>query len=63
MYRQFYKLNEEPFKLTPDPKFLYLSRSHEKALTLLLHGVRNREGFIVGPFQIRMFRPRYSNKG
>jgi general secretion pathway protein A len=48
MYRQFYKLKEEPFKLTPDPKFLYLSRSHEKALTLLLHGVRNREGFIVG---------------
>ncbi len=47
MYTRFYNLNEEPFNLTPDPKFLYLGESHRKALTLLAYGVRKRKGFMV----------------
>jgi general secretion pathway protein A len=47
MYTKFYNLNEEPFNLTPDPKFLYLGESHRKALTLLMYGVKRRKGFMV----------------
>ena len=47
MYTKFYNLNEEPFNLTPDPKFLYLGESHKKALTLLTYGVKKRKGFMV----------------
>ncbi|MFX0200758.1 MAG: ExeA family protein [Candidatus Hodarchaeota archaeon] len=43
----FYNLKEEPFKLTPDPKFLYLGESHRKALVQLVYGVKKRKGFMV----------------
>jgi general secretion pathway protein A len=36
MYTQFYGLHDEPFRLTPDPKFLYLSHSHREGLAHLL---------------------------
>jgi general secretion pathway protein A len=47
MYTKFYNLKEEPFNLTPDPKFLYLSQSHKDALVRLIYGVRKRKGFMV----------------
>jgi general secretion pathway protein A len=47
MYEAFYGLREKPFSLTPDPRYLYLSRSHGEALDHLLYGVREREGFVV----------------
>ena len=46
MYREFFHLNEEPFNLTPDPRFIYLTRRHEEALSHLLYGIRQRKGFI-----------------
>lgn len=46
MYLDFYGLQEPPFNLTPDSKFLFLSRRHEEALAALLYGVRERKGFI-----------------
>jgi general secretion pathway protein A len=47
MYQSFYGLNEMPFNITPDPKFLYLSPSHQEALQHLKYGVSERKGFIV----------------
>src|SRR3989338_1478503 len=46
MYESFFGLNEPPFNLTPDPRFVYLSRHHQEALSALLYGVEQRRGFI-----------------
>ena len=47
MYLDFYGLNEKPFSLTPDAKFLYLSKNHQDASNNLLYGIREKEGFVV----------------
>jgi general secretion pathway protein A len=47
MYQEFYGLKEEPFSLTPDPQFLFLSESHRTAIDSLLYGIYQREGFII----------------
>jgi general secretion pathway protein A len=47
MYTSFYELKEEPFRLTPDPRFLHLADPHRTALKLLLQGVLQRKGFLV----------------
>jgi general secretion pathway protein A len=47
MYTAFYELKEEPFRLTPDPRFLHLADPHRMALKALLQGVLQRKGFIV----------------
>ncbi len=47
MYQSFYGLRELPFNITPDPKFLYLSPTHQEALQHLKYGVGQRKGFIV----------------
>ncbi len=46
MYKDYYKLNEEPFNLTPDPKYIYLTSQHREALNHLLYGISQRKGFI-----------------
>jgi len=47
MYEGFYGLQERPFALLPDPSFLYLSKGHSTALTLLRYSILNRQGFTV----------------
>ncbi len=47
MYSSFFGLNENPFSLTPDPKYLYLSKQHREALNHLIYGINERKGFIV----------------
>ena len=47
MYESFFNLKKKPFELVPDPDFIYLSRSHKKALTYLDYGIRERAGFIL----------------
>lgn len=47
MYTSFYGLNEKPFSLTPDPKFLFLSRNCQDAFNNLMYGIREREGFML----------------
>jgi general secretion pathway protein A len=47
MYANFYKLRKEPFNVTPDPTFLYLSSSHKEAIASLLYGIKSRKGFIA----------------
>jgi len=47
MYETFFNLRMKPFDLVPDPSFIYLSKSHKKALTFLDYGIRERAGFIL----------------
>jgi len=47
MYTAFFGLKENPFNLTPDPRYLYLSRYHREALDHLLYGINERRGFIA----------------
>ena len=47
MYEEFYGFVQSPFTLAPDPRFLYLSESHDEAIRLLLQSIRRKEGFIV----------------
>lgn len=47
MYTKFYHFKEKPFSLTPDPRFLYLSKQHQGALDHLVYGISQREGFMV----------------
>lgn len=47
MYANFYGLREEPFRLTPDPRFLHLAQPHRATLEALVHSVVRRKGFVV----------------
>jgi general secretion pathway protein A len=47
MYETFYGFKEKPFSLLPDPAFLFLSKKHEAALTMLQYGLLNQAGFTV----------------
>jgi general secretion pathway protein A len=47
MYEEFYRFGQPPFTLAPDPRFLYRSESHDHAISLLMHAIRRKEGFIV----------------
>lgn len=47
MYESHYGFREKPFSLTPDPKYLYLSRRHTEAFAHLEFGHRERGGFVV----------------
>lgn len=46
MYASFFGLNEKPFSITPDPRYLYLGRRHAEALAHLLYGITESGGFI-----------------
>jgi len=47
MYEDFYGFVQSPFSLTPDPRFLYRSESHDVALQQVWQAIRRKEGFIV----------------
>ncbi|KAF0221853.1 MAG: hypothetical protein FD174_184 [Geobacteraceae bacterium] len=47
MYGEFFNLKTKPFELVPNPEFLFLSRSHKKAITFLDYGIREKIGFIL----------------
>jgi general secretion pathway protein A len=47
VYESWYGFREKPFNLTPDPKYLYLSRRHAEAFAHLEFGRRERGGFIL----------------
>ncbi|CAN2040486.1 general secretion pathway protein A [Candidatus Magnetomoraceae bacterium gMMP-15] len=47
MYTSYFQLKENPFNLTPDPDYLFLSKSHKEALSHLRYGINERKGFIV----------------
>lgn len=47
MYLKYYHLRKEPFQVTPDPEFLFMSRSHKEALGSIIYGIEQRKGFIA----------------
>ena len=47
MYNSFYNLKENPFRLTPNPAFLYMTAKHREALAGLVYSVCNRSGLTV----------------
>jgi general secretion pathway protein A len=46
MYTRFFGLNEKPFSIAPDPRYLFMSERHTEALAHLVYGVRESGGFI-----------------
>ena len=52
MYFKFFGLQTNPFQITPDPDFLYLSPSHKQALGSLIYGIKEKKGFIAVTGQI-----------
>jgi type II secretory pathway predicted ATPase ExeA/LysM repeat protein len=47
MFLDFYQMHDEPFGVTPDPRFLYLGDSHREALASLYCGIKAARGFLV----------------
>ncbi|HKV60703.1 MAG TPA: AAA family ATPase [Candidatus Acidoferrum sp.] len=46
MFLDFYQLREQPFGVTPDPRYLYFSPSHREALASLFYGIETSRGFL-----------------
>jgi general secretion pathway protein A len=47
MYEAFWSLEDPPFVLTPDPRFLLRARAHHDILTSLLYGIASQKGLMV----------------
>ena len=47
MYIEHFGFREMPFSITPDPRFLFLSPTHQEALQHLRYGIEQKKGFIV----------------
>ncbi len=47
MYSQFFRLNQAPFSIAPDPRYLFMSERHREALAHLLYGVDGGGGFVL----------------
>ncbi|MGD8894162.1 MAG: AAA family ATPase, partial [Desulfobacterales bacterium] len=46
MYKNFFSFRERPFKLVPNPAYLFLSKSHEEVLAHLTYAVIQGDGFV-----------------
>ena len=47
MYKEHFGLESDPFRVNPDPSFLYMADGHREALATLTYAVRERKGFVV----------------
>src|SRR3989338_2830348 len=47
MYEEHFGLQELPFNVTPDPRFIFFSRNHLDAFSALLYGIESRKGFVL----------------
>jgi len=47
LYAEYYGFTEEPFNITPDPKFLYFDERYREALAHLEYGVQYGKGFVL----------------
>ncbi|MCX7634430.1 MAG: AAA family ATPase [Syntrophales bacterium] len=47
MYSAYFGLRENPFNLSPDPRYFFSSRQHREAIDHLIYGVESRKGFIL----------------
>ena len=46
MYESFFAFKEKPFSLTPNPRFLFLSKTHNEVYAHLIYGIEHRTGFV-----------------
>ncbi|MGO8792268.1 MAG: AAA family ATPase [Terriglobia bacterium] len=47
MFLQFYGLSEQPFGVTPDPRFLYMGPAQQEAFSSLIYGIETGRGFMA----------------
>ena len=47
MYLEYFGLTEKPFQITPDPRFLYMSKRHRDGFAHLLYGADEAGGFVL----------------
>lgn len=47
MYKGFYKLKENPFNVSPDPRYLFLTQQIEETMSSLMYGIQTRKGIIT----------------
>jgi general secretion pathway protein A len=47
MYESFFALREPPFALSPDPRFLWPSETHQEGFATLYYGITRRKGFLL----------------
>jgi type II secretory pathway predicted ATPase ExeA len=47
MFEKFFGLKDNPFRLIPDPAYLFLSKTHEEALAHLHYAISQGDGFIL----------------
>jgi general secretion pathway protein A len=47
MYLEFYGLNEKPFEISTNSKFLWLGEKHREALSMLKYGILDNKGFLL----------------
>ena len=47
MYTKFFGLSQNPFSISPDPRYLYMSERHREALAHLLYGLKSGGGFVM----------------
>lgn len=60
MYHQSFGLQKDPFSMTPDPAFLFLTTAHREALAGLTYSILSRKGFVVLTGDAGTERRRYS---
>ena len=58
MYHQHFGLNEAPFSIAVNPRYLFMSQRHRDALAHLLYGVSGGGGFILLPGEVGIYYPR-----
>lgn len=47
MYRSFYGLKENPFNVSPDPRYLFLTKQIEETISGLMYGIETKKGIIA----------------
>ncbi len=47
MYKKFFGLRANPFSVSPDPRYLFMTRHTQEALDCLTYGIQSRKGFIL----------------
>jgi general secretion pathway protein A len=47
MYLNYYGFKREPFQITPDPEFLFLSPTHKEAMASIIYGIEEKKGFVA----------------
>jgi len=47
MYKRFFGLRESPFNVSPDPRYLFLTKQIEETLTALMYGIQTRKGILT----------------